>query len=299
MHLKWNGLVLASLCAASALLAADVPQASALPPQTEIIPAANLTWHDDYSAAYQAAKTEQKQLFIVFKNADMADFEKTALRNEKLLPLLNKLVRVMLPLDAAVQVPATEGAEPKSEKLLDQPAFAQMYKKPGFAIVDLTDEKSAYYGHVVSAHPLNTVYQTNENLLRTVLNLPKGSATQRALVLAVASHPEAPQSITGAAEPFLMEQSRHHSQLMVNYGSVGHHDWGTRAAEVSARLGSPSEVASMGSSENILEAAREAVDLWRSSGVHWGMVSSPHQYYGYDMVRSPYGGWYATGLFAN
>ena len=296
MKLKWNGLVLASLMTASVLLAADAPQNA--PAEVKIeTPAAKLDWHDNYTDAYQQAKTEKKQLLIVFSNADLKGFEQTALNDEKVQPLLNKVVRVKLPLDA--EVPAAEGSDAKAEKLLDQPAFGQMYKKPGFAVIDLTDDKTSYYGHVVSAHPLNTVYQTNTDLLRTVLQLPKATATQRALVLAVLSHPEAPQSATGAAEPFLMEQARHHSQLMVNYGSVGHHDWGTRSSEVSARLGSPSEVAAMAFSENILEAGREAIDMWRGSGVHWGMVVTPHQYYGYDMVRSPGGGWYATGIFAN
>jgi len=280
----------------SSLVAADAPGNSRLPTAVEL-KTAKLSWHNDYSAAYSAAKTEKKQLLIVFKNDQLNEFERLALNNEELFPLLNKVVRVMLPLDATV--PPAEGTSEKEEKLLSQSAFAQMYGKPGFAMIDLSDNADPFYGHVVSAHPLDTVYQTNVDLLRAVLELPRGSATQRALVLAVRSHPEAPQSVYGNADPFLMSQSTYHSQLMVQYGSVGHHDWGTRSAEISARLGSPSEVAASAGSDNILEAAREAVDMWRGSGVHWGMISSPHQYYGYDMVRSPGGGWFATGIFAN
>jgi len=296
MNLKWNGLALSSLLIASTLLAADVPKGAPAAGTGELT-VGKPTWHDDYAAAYKEAKEQKKQLLIVFRNEELKGFEQSALDNDRLVPLLNKVVRVKVPLDAAIVV--AESKQETPQKLLDLPAFSQMYKKPGFAIIDLTDEKAPYYAQVVSSHPLNTVYQTNADLLRNVLLLPNATATQRALVLAVRTHPEVPQSATGIAEPFLMEQARHHSQLMVNYGSVGHHDWGTRSAEVSARLGSPSEVASMGSSENLLEAAREALDLWRGSGVHWGMVVTPHQYFGYDMVRSPGGGWYATGIFAN
>jgi len=296
MNLKWNGLALASLLIASTLVAADVPQGGSPAGKGELA-AGKLAWQENYSEAYKEAKEQKKQLLIVFRNDELKAFEQSALNDDRLLPLLNKVVRVKVPLDASIVV--ADSKESKPQKLLDLPAFSQMYKKPGFAIIDLTDDKTPYYAQVVSSHPLNTVYQTNADLLRTVLQLPNATATQRALVLAVRTHPEVPQSTTGVAEPFLMDQARYHSQLMVNYGSVGHHDWGTRSAEVSARLGSPSEVASMGSSENILEAAREALDLWRGSGVHWGMVVTPHQFYGYDMVRSPGGGWYATGIFAN
>lgn len=296
MNLKWNGLALATLMITSILAASDIPM-GAPPAGTVEISASNLSWHEDYAVAYNEAKEQKKQLLIVFRNDEMKEFEQKALNSEQLLPLLNKVVRVKIPLDATVVV--ADSKEEQPQKLLDLPAFSQMYKKPGFALIDLTDEKTPYYAQVVSSHPLHTVYRTDADLLQTVLQLPNGTATQRALVLAVRTHPEVPQSTTGAAAPFLMDQARYHSQLMVNYGSVGHHDWGTRSAEISARLGSPSEVASMGSSENILEAAREALDLWRGSGVHWGMVVSPHQYFGYDMVRSPGGGWYATGVFAN
>lgn len=289
MNLKWNGLVLASLLITSALSAADVPST---PPS-----AGQLPWYEDYSVAYKDAQQQKKQLLIVFHNEQLAEFEKSALNDDRNVGLLKNVVRVKVPLDASIVT--ADGKTDQPQRLLDLPAFSQMYKKPGFALIDLTDEKTPYYAQVVSSHPLNTVYQTNSNLLRAVLQLPRATATQRALVLAVRSHPEAPQSCNGLAEPFLMEQARHHSQLMVNYGSVGHHDWGTRSSEVSARLGSPSEVAAMGFSENILEAAREALDLWRGSGAHWGMIVSSHQYFGYDMVRSPGGGWYATGIFAN
>jgi hypothetical protein len=81
---------------------------------------------------------------------------------------------------------------------------------------------------------------------------------------------------------------------------VGHHDWGTRSSVISSAVGySPSEVAASSySGDNLIDAAKECVAMWRGSSVHWIMVNGTAGMYGYDMVKAPGGQWYATGIFA-
>lgn len=258
-----------------------------------------LKWHTEYSAAYTEAAKNKKQLLLFFTDRQnpSTQMEERVLNDSELTPVLNRYVRAILPMDATV--PAKSKTE-IGKKLLDLPAFAEMYRSPGLAIVDLVDSKEAFHGHVVSAHTISEAYWIPTSLCKVILELPRGTITQRALTFAVRTHPEAPQSAWGAAHPFLMYKAHEHSQMMVQYGSVGHHDWGNRSSEVMSQVGgSPSEVAASAGGDRVLDAAREAVEMWRGSGTHWGMVSSGHSHFGYDMVRSPGGGWYATGIFAN
>lgn len=257
-----------------------------------------LGWQTDYAPAYREAQKDKKQLLLFFhdgKNPSV-QFEQKVLTDAELTPVLKKFVRVMLPIDAVA--PADWDKENAGKKLMDLPAFVEMEHLPGVAIIDLVDKNDSYYGRVVSAHTLTDAEWIPAPLCKLILELPRGSITQRAITYVVRTHPSQPQSAWGHAHPFLMHQAHLHSQLMVQYGGVGHHDWGTRSAEVAAQLGSsPQEVAASAGSERVLPAAREAVNMWSGSGVHWGMVSSPQNQFGYDMVRSPGGGWFATGIF--
>jgi hypothetical protein len=75
-----------------------------------------------------------------------------------------------------------------------------------------------------------------------------------------------------------------------------------RAAGIA--MGSASEVVAESwglvvGGENVLEAAFSCVDAWRQSSGHWGAVSRPQRYFGYDIARGGNGTWYATGIFAN
>jgi len=183
--------------------------------------------------------------------------------------------------------------------LIDHPAFFHLYKQQGLAIIDLTDGSDELYGQVVSLFPFDEGKSLGRPAMQAILDLPRGTLTQRTLIFALKTHPEKPASVRGKCNKVLLQQCHKHCKLMARYEAVGHHDWGSRSAAIGQALGhSPSEVASMSlGSRKLLDAARECVDVWRASGVHWNMISSQQSLFGYDMVRSASGHYYATGIF--
>ncbi len=156
--------------------------------------------------------------------------------------------------------------------LLQTSSFAYLYGGAGLAVLDLSSDKSPTFGQVISAHAFSGRQAYGVQAVQTILTLPPGTVTQRALVYAMRMHPERPQSVWGSAHPVLMQHARLSSQLMVQYGSVGHHDWGNRLSQIGSQAGlSPFEVAasSYGASP-LIDAAFELVQNWRGSPAHWG-----------------------------
>lgn len=261
-----------------------------------------LAWHTDYSTAYRQARDEHKQLLLFFRDEKdlltAGQLEQNVLAKPELKETLDKLVRVMLPTTAVGPVAKDAKPEDKPLPLLEHTAFAHMQNQPGLAILDLIDEKDHLYGKLVSAHPFSSNTLNSDGSVRVMLELPRGTITQRTLTYVLRTHPEQPASVWGKGDLILCEQCRIASQLMANYGSVGHHDWGNRSAFVGSQFGtSPMEVASIGGGSNLFEVANSAVSVWRSSGVHWGMMITPNRFFGYDMVQAPNGTWYANGIF--
>jgi hypothetical protein len=261
-----------------------------------------LDWHTDYATAYRAALAGKRSLFLVFQDAGGAGdrFERDVLSRPELEVALTKVERAVIPTTATV-VTAQAGPNTKPAVLLQTSSFAYLYGGAGIALLDLASDKSPTFGQVISAHAFSGRQAYGTHAVDTILSLPPGTVTQRALVYAMRMHPERPQSVWGAAHPVLMQQALVSSQLMVQYGSVGHHDWGNRLAQIGSQAGlSPFEVAasSYGASP-LIDAAFELVQNWRTSPAHWGGMSSPQRHFGYDMVQSPSGIWYGTGLFAN
>ncbi len=261
-----------------------------------------LEWHTDYNQAYRQAREEQKMLFIFFRNEGsprIAGFyERDVLASAELREPLSKVVRVVLPLDA---VRPFRPPEVPDLKMLDHSSFKYMYHRQGIAMIDLTDPDSELYGMVVSAHPFTLGLHYTVRGTKIVLNLPKGTVTQRALVYAVRLHPAAPVSTTdGRCDSYLCKQAHNSSNLMMAYGSVGHHDWGNRYSEIAAIKGkSAMEVAAMAGNTGLIEAAIQVVDQWYGSPAHWQIMSAPASIFGYDLVHDSAGNWWGTGLFAN
>jgi hypothetical protein len=261
-----------------------------------------LEWHTDYDAAYRQAREEKKMLFIFFRNEGnprIAGFyERDVLTNTELREPLSKVVRVVLPLDA---VRPFRPPELPDLKMLDHSSFKYMYHRQGIAMIDLTDPDTELYGMVVSAHPFTPGMHYTVRGTKIVLNLPRGTVTQRALIYAVRLHPAAPVSTTdGQCDSYLCKQARNSSNLMMAYGSVGHHDWGTRYNEIAATKGkSAMEVAAMAGNTGLIEAAVQVVDQWYGSPAHWQIMSAPASIFGYDLVHDSAGNWWGTGLFAN
>lgn len=312
------GLVLGIAAVPPSLFADEGNAAASLDPKSQSesapgdsIPAAeidiertigNLSWHTSYSAAYREARDQRKMLFLLFRdNAKprVADaYETSVLAHKDLEKTLSGVVRVVLPLDARRPIRVPERLD---LTLLGDSAFKYMYGRQGIAMIDLTDPESPHFGQVVSAHPFTPGLHYTARGTRIVLNLPKGTVTQRALVYAVLMHPAPPIGTTdGKCHGYLCEMARHHSGLMASYGSVGHHDWGTRQSQIAAKTGrSAQEVAAMSGNPNLIDAATEVVNQWYGSPAHWSIMSTPSAIYGYDFVRAPNGGWYGTGIFAN
>ncbi|MSR57367.1 MAG: CAP domain-containing protein [Planctomycetaceae bacterium] len=261
-----------------------------------------LDWHTDYAAAYKAARDDRKMLFILFRDERQPRiaqrFEQEVLAHRDLHGPLSQTVRVVLPVDA----PAPQAnPDQQPQKLLSHSSFGYMYGRQGIAIIDLTDPRSRLCGQVVSAHPFNREGQYTTSNTRVILALPRATVTQRALIYAVRMHPAAPVSTTaGQCDGFMCSQARQSSQLMSQYGSVGHHDWGTRSGAISAATGrSASEVAAMAGNRELLAAATELVMQWQGSPPHWQIMNTRAAFFGYDMVRGSGGNWWGTGVFAN
>ena len=262
----------------------------------------DLSWHTEYAAAYRQARDEHKQLLLFFRDEKdlltAGQFEANVLAKPELKPVLSKFVLAAIPTSTMAPLAKDAKPEDKPVRVLDYQAFVHMHKQAGLAIVDLHNEKDHLYGKVVSAHPFSSNTLTNVASVKIMLELPRGTITQRVLTYVLRIHPEQPASVWGNGDPMLFEQCRIASQLMVNYGSVGHHDWGNRSALVGSHFGvSPMEVASIGGGATLFEAAHSAVSVWRGSGVHWGMMITPNRHFGYDMVQSANGTWFANGIF--
>jgi hypothetical protein len=281
-----------------------IPDAAALSRllSPEVRKIGGLDWHIDYSEAYRQARDERKMLVLFFRDEAaprIADvYERDVLASDELKELLAKFVRVVLPLD--VRHPVCD-AESPGTKMLEHSSFQYMYGRQGIAIIDLTEPKSELDGRVVSAHPFSNGRLYTTRGTKIILGLPRGTVTQRALIYAVRLHPYAPISTTaGQCHGYLCKQAHQSSHLMMTYGSVGHHDWGTRYTEIAATTGkSAMEVAAMSGNRSLIDAAIEVVDQWYGSPAHWQIMSSPASIFGYDLVHDSAGNWWGTGLFAN
>ena len=136
--------------------------------------------------------------------------------------------------------------------------------------------------------------------LEVIANLPLGTPTQRALIYAIRTHPEAPASTNGTFDPMLAKEAESHSLYQAKIQKQGHHNWDARFRRINAKLPglTACEVcAESWPGESLVEAAIECVNSWRQSPGHWRAVSGACPVYGYDMKRGSNGIWYATGIF--
>jgi hypothetical protein len=291
---------------------ASLPTAAALPSQAALVallerhvPAealaklAELKWHEDYGEAIKVAERERRMLFIYFHNesrdAEQDQFEREALASVPVRRKLGRFVLARLPSRAQIKV------QDKPVKLLDHASFSTMYGRQGIAIVDTTDANSKNYRQVVSAFPFSARKRYDARRLSVILDLPRGTLTQRTLVYAVRTHPEAPASTDGDHHDMLAEEAESHSQHQADIDNQGHHNWGHRFQRISSRLpGGMVAVEVCAESwpgEELVDAAEECVNSWRQSSGHWGAVSARQPFFGYDMKLGSRAVWYATGIF--
>ena len=260
-----------------------------------------LEWSIDYGNAMEAAEKQGKMLFIYFfDSADSTEqrqlvFERSVLADADVRKLLSKYVLLLLPVDAQIH------SDGKPLRLLQDQSFYHMYRSPGVAIIDMANRDKPYFRHVVSAFPFDDNHFYGISRLKSILDLPAGSLTQRTLTYAVRIHPEHPASADGKVDTSLISYAENHSQLMANIQVQGHHNWEQRFHEIAARIPGglePTEVAAESwPGQSLVDAAEECVHSWRQSSGHWESVRGRHPIFGFDMKRGGNGIWYATGIF--
>jgi hypothetical protein len=262
----------------------------------------SVRWHSEYLQAKQTAAESGKLLLIWFYDPVDADgsheFESQVVGSPPIAErLARRFVAAKLPLGATV---AKEGEKPLV--LLAHAAFAELRQGPGLVIIDLTEPGGPHYRHIVSIQPFSAGAISAEKLA-VLLDLPRGSLTQRTLVYAVRTHRDSPASAGSHLSPLLMREAESHAAHQARLTFQGHHQWETRFHAINAALGGglvAREVcAESWPGQGLLEAAEECVDSWRQSPGHWAAVSQRHALFGYDMQRGSNGEWYAAGIFAD
>jgi hypothetical protein len=292
------GWLLAVLLAAFLLC----PGALAETPSDAAAPTASkIDWLGDYHAALDEAEQHGRMALVWF--VDRGDaltnvrFERDVLSQPEIQAAIGStLIPVKLPTDAVV---ASGGQE---IKLLDHPAFAEMLHSPGLAIIDMTEPAGPLYRQVVSVYPFRRG-PISADKLQVLLDLPRGTLTQRTLIFAVRTHGELPASTLGQLSPILTRETENHAWHQARITLQGHHNWDSRFHAINAELPGgllAREVcAESWPGQTLVEAAEECVHSWRQSPGHWDAVRTQHPLFGYDMKRGVNGVWYAVGIFAS
>jgi len=263
-----------------------------------------LTWLTDYGTAMKQAEVSRKYMLIYFyenePSANQLRFENEALKNaDTIAKLKSDCVLVKLPIGHEVSVGGKLGP------LMNFEAFTDLNRRPGLAMIDYVHEHEDIHGYVVSILPLDNgkYYRFSPDYVRTLLDLPAGTLTQRTMIFAVRVHPEKPASTRGRPNLSLFSEAREHSFFQARLRNQGHHNWGSRFQRITSLLGgglrAQEVVAESWPGENLVDAAIDCVDCWRQSPGHWGAVRSDQPQFGYDIKKGENGIWYATGLFGN
>ncbi|MFO7903377.1 MAG: hypothetical protein R6U98_12005 [Pirellulaceae bacterium] len=256
-------------------------------------------WLDDYGQAMDEAKEHNRNMLVYFCEEGLAKAEDELCRkfasSSTLHPYLENYVLTRIPMSERARVGG------KDIQLSKHEAFSELRGKNGMAVIEFEDPDSEYHGRVVSIYPLSLPGALTTKHLKALLDLPKGSLTQRTLVLAVRIHPDGPSSTDGTFLTTLAEESESHASHQARINTQGHHNWNSRFHRISRRLPDgllAQEVcAESWPGKGLIRAALDVVGSWRESSGHWRAVRGRHRYYGYDMKRGRNGIWYATGIF--
>ncbi|MBA4104373.1 MAG: hypothetical protein C0485_01345 [Pirellula sp.] len=269
--------------------------------KTSTVTVGGLEWRTDYNKAYQAAKRSKRMLLINLTSSSTNNVQSSVdqymATNANVQKKLQNVERLRLPIEAEITV------EGKLQRLVSFAAFSQLQGGAGFVLLDLKNEGTAYYGHAVNVLPYSSgkYYHWQNNSLSVVLDLPPGTLTQRTMIWAVRTHPEAPQSTYGTHHPTLANGAASHSNYQASIGQQGHQNFGSRFNQLSgATGGAVSEVvAESWPNQNMIDSCIDCVRSWRGSSGHWRGVSGRHRAFGYDIRRGGNGIWYGTGIFAD
>ena len=125
--------------------------------------AEGVSWSEDYHQALDAAKEERKFALIWFYDTRAAStterFEREVWSQPEIVRALAEYyVAVRLPTDAEVTIGESQVT------LLAHPAFAEMQRSPGIAVLDMTDESSPLFRQVVSVYPFRCLGQLHRQM---------------------------------------------------------------------------------------------------------------------------------------
>ncbi len=266
-----------------------------------VFAATDTSWHTDYDQAVRQALLEKKDLLIHFRGD-------TPMSSVFSRPD----VRVRLALYVCLEVPANYQYDGK--KLLDYAALREMMGRPGLAVISLHNDRLSQHREAISVHAfVRSRYHWAPGYggeeVKAILDLPStATLSQRSMIYAIRVHPERPQSVYCTCHSAFLGHAQRHSARQAGMQNQHHADLIGASRQLQGETGvytsGASEVVaeSWGAvvgGENVLEAAFSCVDAWRHSPGHWGAVSRPHRFFGYDIARGANGTWYATGIFAD
>jgi len=298
LPMLYHGVV--QTCAAFVLLmtpalVAELPRSDSIASQTAV------DWHDEYHGGLDDAQCQRKLALVWFYPAATADHSNSPSDALFTRPSIAAAINARY---VPIKLPTTAMIPSAGEKtvLLDHPAFAELHRSPGLAIIDMSDEQSPLFRQVVSIYPL-TRGPISPEKLSVLLDLPRGTLTQRTLIFAVRTHPERPASASGHFSQVLAREGENHSLHQASLALQGHHNWESRFHAINAQLpgglAAREVCAESWPGQNLLDAADECVHSWRQSSGHWQAVGSRHRLFAFDMKLGTNGIWYATGLFAD
>jgi hypothetical protein len=263
-------------------------------------PRPTTAWMTDYHAALDEAESRGRQAVIWFYDAgaaaDNERLETGVLQEPAIAEMLaSRFVCAKLPSNTEASCAGEQ------RELLKHPAFSDLRGAAGLVVIDMVERDGPLHRQVVSVYPLARGIISSDKL-KTLLDLPRGTLTQRTLIFAVRTHPEAPASTSGALSSILARETERHANHQASIALQGHHNWEARFHAINAELPGgllAREVcAESWPGQSLLDAAVECVHSWRQSPGHWNAVSASHPMFAYDMKRGSNGVWYAAGIFA-
>jgi hypothetical protein len=297
LHIVFATVIFATVALSTVLLAmpARAEELAAAAPKPGAI-----VWHTDYVDATNQAVQQGKMLFVFFHHPDANNgrkaFETKSLAPSVLESRQDRYVWAKVPVSAQIQVGG------RTTRILDHAAFREMRGQQGIAIIDYQSRDKDLYGRVVSEFTFSRSTYFTPKSLAVVLDLPPGTLTQRTMVFAVRTHPEAPASTHGQISRVLAVEAQSHSTHQASLQVQGHHAWDSRFHRINGKLPSSltaqEVVAESWPNEDLVEACIDCVHSWRQSPGHWSAVSGRQRMFGYDIKRGINGIWYATGIFA-
>ena len=248
---------------------------------------------DDYAEALEAARINQAMLLVSIEPAPHRQDDDPVARQLAQPPLRNRFTAT-----GVSWVFCRLGMEEGGRELVRATSLQELRRGPGICVID--QRPGRWQGRVVTVLPRTPgkYYRFHETDLELLPALPRGSLTQRSLILAVRRHPERPQSTCGSCYQALATAAAAHSAHQASLMRQGHHGWEQRSRRLAGGRGGASEVcAESWPHQDLLDSCVDCVACWRQSAGHWQAVSSPQSAYGYDIRRGGNGIWYATGIF--